>query len=97
MPRNWEQARAWLASGEGEELLVECPRCGRRGAVHPDGAGQYRIDWRDEAKGWTWRDVEVTVAELESPEFGCGYDRRVADGFIGNAPFIARPDPVPRR
>ncbi len=91
MPQNWQEARDWLASGdEAVPLVVACPRCGRLGRVIPDRGGEYVIEWRDEANGWAWRDQAVTRAELESPEFGCGHDRRVSDGFIGNAPFVAR-------
>jgi hypothetical protein len=88
MPKNWQEARTWLAGGAGGGLEVQCPRCDRRGSVTPDGVGEYRIEWRDEVHGWVWRDVAVTTAELESPEFGCGHDRRVGTGFVGSAPFV---------
>ncbi len=91
MPKNWQEAQSWLVAGSGGAFEVQCPRCNRHGAVSPDGEGQYRIDWRDEANGWVWRDVAVTPAELESPEFGCGHDRRVGNGFVGSAPFIRPP------
>ena len=74
--------------GSDGAFEVQCPRCDRRGIVSPEGDGQYRIDWRDEANGWAWRDFAVTTVELASPEFGCGHNRRVGTGFIGSAPFI---------
>lgn len=96
MPKNWEEAQRWLVGGAGADLEVQCPRCDRKGKVLPDGDGQYRIDWRDDANGWTWHDVAVTTAELESPEFGCGHDRRVGSGFIGSAPFVRAAAPKPK-
>ncbi len=89
MPKNWQEAHDWLSCGDGSVLEVSCPRCDRRGTVTPDGAGEYSSEWRDDANGWVWRDLAVTPTELESPEFGCGHDRRVSDGFIGSAPFVA--------
>jgi hypothetical protein len=86
MPANWEEADRWLASGALQRLVVSCPRCKREGAVEADGHGEYRIEWRDERSGWTWHDEAVTPDELRSPDFGCGHDRRVAGGFVGNAP-----------
>ncbi len=94
MPHNWEEARDWLASGAATVLEVSCPRCHRRGAVSAAEDGEFRIDWRDEANGWAWSDAGVTRAELESPEFGCGHDRRVGNAFVGSAPFIAGAAPV---
>ncbi len=91
MPKNWEEAGNWLEQGAATPLAVACPRCGRLGAVTRDGGGEFRIEWRDEANGWTWRDAAVTADELRSPEFGCGYDRRANDGFVGGAPLLERP------
>jgi hypothetical protein len=88
MPRNWEEAKAWLAGGVHEPLTVVCPRCARAGVVTSDGPGEYAIEWRDELRGWTWRDSAVTTAELAAPDFGCGYDRRTDDGFVGGSPFL---------
>lgn len=89
MPDNWEEARAWLASGAGNDLTISCPRCHRRGAVSAGDGGEFSVEWRDDANGWIWSDVGVTRAELESPAFGCGHDRRMGNGFVGSAPFIA--------
>lgn len=89
MPHNWEEARDWLASGAGTGLTISCPRCRRSGAVTVAHDGEFSVEWHDDANGWTWRDAGVTRAELESPEFGCGHDRRVGNGFVGSAPFIA--------
>lgn len=89
MPDNWEEASAWLASGGGTPLSVSCPRCHRRGTVSADRGGEFIVEWHDDENGWTWRDGGVTRAELESPEFGCGHDRRMGSGFVGSAPFIA--------
>ncbi len=88
MPKNWQEAHEWIEQGPGTELVVSCPRCERRGLVSRDRDGDYVIDWRDEARGWTWRDYGVTVQELASPEFGCGYDRRADHGFVGGAPLL---------
>ena len=93
MPKNWQEAQSWLACGTGDALVVSCPRCGREGTVTADGDGQYSIEWRDEPHGWVWSDSAVTPAELESPEFGCGHDRRVSEGFVGSAPFIGASAP----
>ncbi len=91
MPKNWQEAHDWLARPNEMPLAVSCPRCDRQGAVTPSGDGQYSIEWRDEAHGWTWRDSDVTAEELESPDFGCGYDRLASKGFVGGAPFGERP------
>jgi hypothetical protein len=92
MPKNWQEAHDWLAQGgSGAALVVSCPRCDRRGVVAPSGEGQYTIEWHDETNGWTWRDSAVTVEELESPSFGCGYDRLANKGFVGGAPFARQP------
>jgi hypothetical protein len=90
MPKNWEEARQWVEAGAGTSLVVRCPRCDRSGQVSRNATGEYVIDWRDDERGWTWRDCAVTVEELRSPEFGCGYDRRSGDGFIGGAPLLQR-------
>jgi hypothetical protein len=87
MPKNWEEVHSWLARGGGDPVTVLCPRCGRRGLVRSDVQGRYVIDWHDEGRGWRWRDDAVTPEELAAPEFGCGYDRRTADGFVGGSPF----------
>lgn len=88
MPRNWEEVRSWLASGAADPLSISCPRCARAGLVRRDGDATYVIDWHDEARGWRWRDDAVTADELGAPDFGCGYDRRAENGFVGGAPFV---------
>jgi hypothetical protein len=94
MPKNWQEAHEWLARGGDTPLVVSCPRCGRQGSVTPDTDGEYGIEWRDDANHWTWRDAAVTPAELESPEFGCGHDRRSSEGFVGSAPFVVGAAPA---
>jgi hypothetical protein len=93
MPKNWEEARQWLETGAGTPLVVRCPRCDRSGQVSLNAPGEYVIDWHDDERGWTWRDCGVTTDELISPEFGCGYDRRAGDGFVGGAPLLQRAVP----
>jgi hypothetical protein len=90
MPKNWEEARRWAETETAGTLLVNCPRCGRSGEVSRSAGGDYIIDWRDDERGWTWRDCAVTVDELGSPDFGCGYDRRAGNGFVGGAPLLQR-------
>jgi hypothetical protein len=90
MPKNWEEVHAWLASGTRESLTIFCPRCARSGLVSSDGNGQYVIDWRDQLRGWKWRDAAVTSQELTAPDFGCGYDRLTQGGFVGGSPFFVR-------
>ncbi len=89
MPDNWEEARDWVAAGGRTPLTISCPRCHRRGAVRPGDDGEFTVEWRDDENGWIWHDAGVTPAELESPEFGCGHDRRMGNAFVGSAPFIA--------
>ena len=91
MPKNWEEVQLWLQRGLRDPLFISCPRCARRGLVSHDGNGTYVIDWRDEARGWSWRDDAVTAEELGAPAFGCGYDRRAGDGFVGGSPFVRAP------
>lgn len=93
MPSNWQEARQWMEDGAGAPLVVRCPRCGRSGAATRSAIGDYLIDWKDEERGWTWRDSAVTFEELASPEFGCGYDRRSGTGFVGGAPLQQRAAP----
>ena len=91
MPKNWEEAEAWVAGGTVEPLTVICPRCARLGVASGDGRGEYVIEWRDEARGWSWCDDGVTPQELASPEFGCGHDRLTAHGFVGGSPLLRVP------
>jgi len=91
MPKNFEEVNAWLARGVREPLTIICPRCGRLGLVSSDGRGEYVIDWRDDLRGWKWRDSAVTSQELTAPDFGCGYDRRTEGGFVGGSPFVCTP------
>ena len=93
MPSNWQEAHDWLARPAEAPLIVTCPRCSRSGVVSPDdlGQGQFVIRWSDVEHGWSWSDAGVTAGELESPEFGCGYDRRNGTSFVGGAPLGAVP------
>jgi hypothetical protein len=57
-------------------LKKVCPRCLREGDVYTDDTEYFSILWEGEPRGPDVRDADtrVSIEELLSPTFGCGYD-----------------------
>lgn len=76
--------RAFLQKLEDESAptVLVCPRCGACGFVSAEEDGRFRVDW-SRHDGWfpdwlekadDWFDLGLTLADLNSPNTGCGYD-----------------------
>lgn len=66
----------FLDAGGVVPAALQCPRCGRRGAVSddPESARYYVVKWEPRSGRGVDRDTCVTLADLCDPTFGCGHD-----------------------